>query len=492
MKSVYTKFLIMFVVIILISFAALSSIISALFTHYTIEQKKELILHSSKAVVSYMENDCKIVDEDSFEDALVKEYNSIRSFISLVSPIDNELLFIICDANGFILIQDSNIPYGYIAEDISPEVMKQVNQSGETTRVNLDKVFRTDAYSYCYGTPYYGENGEFICAVFVATASERLGEIVDELGKIIIITSLLVMVVAIVAIYFMCGKIVAPLRRMSIAAKKFAKGDFEARVKVTGKDEIAELAQSFNNMAEQLAMLEDTKRAFLANIAHDLRTPMTTISGFIDAILDGAIPYEKQAHYLDIIKNEVQRLSRLVSQLLDISRIEAGDRKFNFENFNISSMAANILISFEKPIEQKHLDVEFDSEEDDMFVVADKDAIHQVLYNICHNAVKFSREGGKYRIRISKISHKVYVSVYNEGVGIPEKDLPFVFERFYKTDKSRGLDKTGVGLGMYITKTIIDAHGEEIWVKSEAGEFCEFVFTLKEGEKRKNRPLELN
>jgi signal transduction histidine kinase len=142
-------------------------------------------------------------------------------------------------------------------------------------------------------------------------------------------------------------------------------------------------------------------------------------------------------------------------------------------------MARVILISFEQQIEKKKLDVEFEVEDENAFVYADRDAIYQILYNICDNAVKFSTEGGKYRIRITEKDKRIFVSVYNDGIGIPADELPHVFERFYKNDKSRSLDKLGVGLGMYIAKSIIDAHNEEIWVKSKYGEYCEFVFTVK-------------
>jgi signal transduction histidine kinase len=206
---------------------------------------------------------------------------------------------------------------------------------------------------------------------------------------------------------------------------------------------------------------------------------MTTISGFIDNILSGAIPPERQGHYLELIRTEVGRLARLVASLLDISRIQAGDRKFEFVTFDVCEMARRILFSFEGKINAKRLDVEFECDEDRMQVNADHDAIYQILYNICDNAVKFSREDGKLRIALNAIEgNRVRVTVYNEGEGIAAEDVPFVFERFYKGDKSRGLDKSGVGLGLFSSKTIIDAHGQEIWVRSEQGSFCEFNFTL--------------
>ena len=235
-------------------------------------------------------------------------------------------------------------------------------------------------------------------------------------------------------------------------------------------------------MAESLDNLEKMRNSFLASISHDLRTPMTTISGFIDGITSGAIPPERHEYYLGVISGEVHRLSRLVSQILDVSRLESGDRKFNFTDFDIAEVARLVLISFEQKIEDKRLDVMFDAECDEMYVKADKDAIYQVIYNLCHNAIKFSCEGGAFRIKIESLrDKKIRFSVYDEGEIIAPDELSAVFDRFYKTDKSRGKDKNGVGLGLYICKTIIDAHGEEISVSSGDGG-TEFSFTMKTGE----------
>ena len=307
-------------------------------------------------------------------------------------------------------------------------------------------------------------------------------ELVGITRSAVINSSIWVMLAAVIATYFITERIIHPLKTMTGAAKKFAKGDFSARVTVYGHDEVAELGNAFNNMAESLDSLEKMRNSFLANISHDLRTPMTTIAGFIDGINSGAIPPEKHEYYLGVISAEVHRLSRLVSQILDVSRLESGERKFTFSDFDVAEMARIILISFEQKIEDKKLDVVFDSESDDMFVNADKDAIYQVLYNLCHNAMKFSREGGKFEISISRIQgKKIKISVFDEGQSIDKEDLKMVFDRFYKTDKSRGLDKSGVGLGLYISKTIIDAHGENIWVESVEGKSTTFSFTLKEG-----------
>jgi len=287
------------------------------------------------------------------------------------------------------------------------------------------------------------------------------------------------MFTALIAVYIITEKVIGPLKQMSNAAKSFATGDFSARVKVQGKDEVAQLAEAFNNMAQTLQNSENMRNIFMASASHELRTPMTSIAGYIDNILSGAIKPEQYNYYLTIILNEVHRLSRLISSLLDMSRLQAGERKFKMISFDICEMARIILLSMEIRIEDKKLDVEFYNEEDNMFVYGDKDAIYQILYNICDNAVKFSYIKGKLAIKIKYGENKrICISVYNEGQGIEKDSLPYVFELFYKTDKSRGLDKTGIGLGLYIAKAIVKAHKGEITVTSEYGKNCEFNVCL--------------
>ena len=302
------------------------------------------------------------------------------------------------------------------------------------------------------------------------------------------VAGLWITLAALVSVYILSERIIRPLKHMSRAAKHFAAGQFDIRVPVVGHDEVAELATAFNQMADSLARNEDMRRTFLANVSHDLRTPMTTISGYIDNILAGAIKPNEYERYLDIISKEVKRLSRLVSSLLDISRMQAGERKFDMTEFDACELARQVLISFEQKITDKNLDVEFSCDRDKMLVYADRDAIHQILYNLCDNAVKFSREGGHYLITLRDHEDKVHISVYNDGEGIPESDIPYVFDRFYKSDRSRGLDKTGVGLGLYISRTIIDSHGEKIWVESDYGNNCMFTFSLKRVERSEDNP----
>ena len=226
-----------------------------------------------------------------------------------------------------------------------------------------------------------------------------------------------------------------------------------------------------------MADLESVRRSFIANVSHELKTPMMTIGGFIDGILDGTVPEEKRKQYLLIVSEEVKRLSRLVKSMLSIARIEAGDMKLNPEDFDINELVCRTVFSFEQKIEEKNLEI-FGLESDEVFVNADNDLIHQVVYNLIDNAVKFINEGGRISFSYAQKDGKVFVSVKNTGVGIAQQELPRLFDRFYKTDKSRSLDKSGVGLGLYIVQTIINQHKGDLLVKSVEGEYTEFTFSV--------------
>lgn len=479
-KSVFTKYVTAFMLIILISFIILGLITSTLLMQYSTDIRYDEVTRISFATTKYIQSTYSEYGNGSFTQYIqnAKELG-IKNAIASVSNFSSEITVFIVDNEGKVLI---NIPENTteISKDSLPmSIIKTFSQEQEPYLSNFSG-FLNDTCLVCPSVIYEQDGITEGGYVVICSYSTSLVQLSKSLVKTIIMVTLWVMLAALIAVYFISERIIGPLKAMSRAAKMFASGKFDVRVPVLGgQDEVAELAAAFNSMADSMQNLENMRRTFLANVSHDLRTPMTTISGFIDGILDGAIPKEKHEYYLNIIATEVKRLSRLVTSLLDISRIQAGERKFNMEVFDICEMARQILISFEQKIDEKKLDVEFDCEDDTICVNADHDAIYQIFYNICDNAVKFSRPEGKYRIGIHVKDKKAVISVYNEGKGIAYEDQPYVFERFYKSDKSRGLDKTGVGLGLYIAKSIIDAHQEEIFLNSVPGEFCEFVFTLE-------------
>ncbi len=268
-----------------------------------------------------------------------------------------------------------------------------------------------------------------------------------------------------------------PIRQMTYAAKKYAKGQFDVRIESSRIEEINELGNAFNNMAESLEHLEDARNTFVQNVSHDLRTPMTTITGFVDGILDGTIPKEEESYYLGLVSQETKRLSRLVSTLLDISELKSGVNK-QITEFDVAEIIRQILFSFEQKINGKKLNLDFDFDMDALNVKGDKDGVYRVIYNLIDNAVKYSFDEGSLKVSTSLNQTHAIITVYNTGMGIREDDIPFIFDRFYKTDKSRGRDKSSLGLGLYITKTIVENCGGSIMVRSKYGEFCEFSFTL--------------
>ncbi len=484
-KSIFTRYISTFLLIIFISFFVLTLLISSMTIRSENTQKQAVAENTSHYITEYLisEFSSSFIQTD-FERFVLLKNNDISNMIDILSKNAEKMTIFITNPQGKILICTDDLYSGTIEDEKVVSALTAESSKKLYTDMNgmLDRKYGVMI------TPFqYDYTGIYAGALIVCYSAGTPNDLAINTVRTIILASLWIMIASFVVIYFITEKIVSPIKQMTYATRNFAKGKFDVKTPVVGEDEIAELAIAFNSMADALANYEYTRSSFLANVSHDLRTPMTSIAGFIDGILEGAIPPEKQPYYLEIIGQEVKRLSRLVNSLLDISRMESGNRKFEKTPFDVCEMARIILLSFESKIDAKKLDVSFEASEDRLIVFSDKDAINQVLYNICDNAVKFAKEGGQYKISLTDDAHKVTIKIYNEGVGIPKEDLSHVFDRFYKSDKSRGLDKTGVGLGLYICKTIMDNLGEDISVASVHNEYCEF--TLKISKHKEDRPL---
>ena len=478
-KSIFAKYVSAFMLIILSSFLVIIFIIASIIGNYSTDAKSEIMENSANATSAYIEGLFVYSNADSIEDVVKGSGEAVSAMLEVIAQRSDDMTVLLSDNAGNIVLavgkdkneikQGASIPKAFMDEVNSGKAI-----SGDD---KLEGVFEDARYTYA--VPVYNYNSAVCGTVFVCAESVMLTELLQVIIKAIIVSILWVLLAALIAVYFITEKIIGPLKEISKAAKQFAKGKFDVRVPVKGNDEVSELARAVNNMAESLDNYDTMRNTFMSNVSHDLRSPMTSISGFIDGILDGVIPPEKHDYYLRIVSTEIKRLSRLVASLLDLSRIQAGDRKFTMAPFDICEMCREIVISFEKKINDKRLEVEFDCSDESLSVVADRDAIYQIAYNLCDNAVKFASEGAVLRVTVKRLKNrKALVSVYNEGQGISPTDLPYVFERFYKSDKSRGLNKSGVGLGLFIAKTIIDAHEQTIWVESDFGKNCCFSFTL--------------
>ena len=478
-KSVFSKYVTAFMLIIVVSFLVVLVVTAAAIGRFSVSIKEETVKRKVESTESYFSSllySADIKDLYSFDDT---ERDNVKKVMKNLSPSMDDVSTIVVDTDGKIL-------FSYFCEgnqmlfegDIPTNVIEEIKTNGSFYGMGeFDGIF--SGANTLSGTCIVNRSGEICGYVFACSDSFMMADLWELMVKIIMGSILWVLLAALIAVYFISERVIAPLRAISNAAKKFAKGKFDVRVPVRGSDEVSELAETFNQMAESLNNYDNMRNTFMSDVSHDLRSPMTSIAGFIDGILDGVIPPDQHKYYLQVVSNEVHRLSRLVSSLLDLSRIQAGDRKFTMSRFDVCETARRIFISFEQKIDAKHLEVEFELQEERIFANADADAIYQVIYNLTHNAVKFASEGGVLRLSIKKIKgKKILIDVYNEGNGIAKDDLQYVFERFYKSDKSRGLDKSGAGLGLFISKTIIEAHGEKIWVESEYGKNCCFRFTL--------------
>ena len=314
--------------------------------------------------------------------------------------------------------------------------------------------------------------------LFLCSSGAQLTDFKQQFWSNFLLSACVMLLCASVLTRLLMRQLTDPLQKVTDAAQRFGGGDLSVRVEgVEGDGEVADLARTFNQMAENIQSNDNSRGQFMGNIAHELRTPMTTIKGFVDGILDGTIPAEKHHQYLTIVSDEVKRLSRMVRSMLDLAKIEAGEMKLNPAEFDLNSTVCQVIFSFEQAIEAKNLDI-IGLDVDKIMVSADPDLMHQVIYNLIENAVKFVNEGGYIEVKYHSDGARTLVAIRNSGSGIAPQDLPNVFERFYKTDRSRSQDKTGVGLGLYIVRTVIQLHGSEIHVSSTEGEYTEFAFSI--------------
>ena len=389
---------------------------------------------------------------------------------------------VICRATGeVVMCSASPLGCAHQGKFIAKEYVEYVLDHEVT--VNTGKISGLYEESrYVVAVPITDINSDArLGIVIVSSPMEDTVQVLQRISEIFLFLALSTVFVAVVLMSIFTRRQIHPLREMAKAASDFGHGDLTARVRVDEKHtlEMQELSTAFNNMASSLQKSEYQRQEFVANVSHELKTPMTTIGGYVDGILDGTTPQSRQEQYLRIVSDEVKRLSRLVRSMLDISRLQdqqqIPDEKKS--RFDLEETVGQVLITFEQKINGKALDVDVDMPEHPVFTRANQDYVTQVIYNLIDNAVKFCPQGGVLGIRIRESDNKAYVSVSNQGQTIPPEELPLVFDRFDKIDKSRSQNRDGWGLGLYIVKTIVCSHGENISVTSRDGK-TEFTFTM--------------
>ncbi len=458
--------------IVLVSLSSVLVILTFIFNNYFSEEKYNSLQKSCETVAEFVEHTVQNDDQ---------KYNKVPFYYVMqnLSNVSNFDLFI-TDKNGYIVIcscrewnSDEKCEHAGMQTDkralssIIADGGKSINKLGIYSNPHYVAVVELK----------YGNGGNKGYVIATESMSE-ITNIMKRVAQIYIISVIIPLLLTFGAMAAMTYRLIKPLKLMSEAAKCMARGDFSRRIPVTRDDEIGQLAVSFNQMTNSLARLEDVRKSFIANVSHELKTPMTTIGGFIDGMIDGTIPPERQSHYLQIVHDEVVRLSRMVESMLSVSRLESNEFVLKPESFNFREQVLGIVIAQEQRIEKKQLNVEGLDSLTDVTISADKDLIHRVVYNLVDNAVKFSNDGGNIKFTVKHDSKNVTFRIENTGKGIPENELPYVFERFYKVDKSRSTNKESTGLGLYIVKTIIKNHGGVISVSSVENQFTAFEFTL--------------
>lgn len=390
----------------------------------------------------------------------------------------NDTRLMIVGSRGEVEMYADSYEHGLNGGRLDAAVMERIRENAVYKEVGtLSGYYRHRLLSVAL--PIVDDAGLFRGAVIISTPTSAIMQLFANFLRGVFAISLFVLLLAAALIYFVSQRFTRPIKDMAAAARSFSRGDFSARVRVSGHDEVADLARSFNSMADSLGQLEQLRSEFIANVSHELKTPMTTIGGFVDGIIDGTIPKDREDYYLGIVSAEIQRLSRLVQKLLLATRLQSGMQDLNITTVDISSIVTSAALGAEQAIEEKRLDVDIDLPESRLLVRADADAITQVVTNLIDNAVKYSDEGGRISVSITERSGRVFVSVFNTGRGISKEQLPYIFDRFYKTDRSRGMDKASTGLGLYIVKSILNNLGQEIVAESEYGKWARFTFTLE-------------
>ena len=471
MKTTFSRIFFTTAVILLLSLILVGTTFQLLVEDYLADSAIEELQQNSTAMAN-------LASAYSAEGPMInRDFMVNLDIISQVSGSD----VLVCDERGVVILCSDSVTgcdHQHLRVD-EEYLMKVIANGGDTATGMIPDLY--EEARYVVSTPITDFiSGKNLGIIIVSSPTYSTGAIMTRISNIFMAVSILVVLISVVAIIVVVRRQSDPLNQMAQVARSFGHGDLDARVRLADDypEEVEALALAFNNMAQELQKSEYQRREFVANVSHELKTPMTTISGYVDGILDGTIPEYRHRYYLQIVSDETKRLSRLVRSMLDISRLQDGsvpeEKKVHFD---MEETLGQVLITFEKKITDKNLNVDVDMPAHPVYTHACQDYVTQVIYNLIDNAVKFCPEGETLGLKIEQGGGKVYVSVSNGGETIPPEELPLVFDRFHKIDKSRSQNRDGWGLGLYIVRTLVSSHGENISVTSRDGKTT-FTFTM--------------
>ncbi|QZY55419.1 sensor histidine kinase [Crassaminicella profunda] len=469
-NTVFKKLLSTYFVIIVITFLILGLLFSQLFGSYFFNRNERLLLEEgekiNELVIDYLNGYIT-------RERLNLELQSVERFL-------NTRIWII-DKRGII--------YG-VSSDEEKWIGKQITKKDMLEVLKGRTIVKKGIYEEKGKTPMVTVgvpifiNGRVDNAIIMHSPLYEITKAIREVHKIIWTAMLVSFFISFIILYVVSRKLSAPIREMGQVAQKLAEGDFHQRVtSYEQEDEIGKVTKTFNVMAEQLEKIEENRRSFISAVAHELRSPLTLIKGFIQGMVDGTVEDHEQEKYLNIILRETKRLTQLIGNLLDIQKMESVEYPIYPQGFDINELIVRTLIKYEEEINQKEIAVNIDLQKEQGIVFADKDAYEQVIINLLDNAMKFIKHSGKLNIKSYYLNKKVWVEIQDNGIGISKEEQQKIWDQFYKVDESRNRNKKGTGLGLYIVKRIIDRHEESIKVESELGVGTTFTFSLSPKEK---------
>ncbi|MDE6594724.1 MAG: HAMP domain-containing histidine kinase [Oscillospiraceae bacterium] len=462
-KSIFTEFFYLCAAILFSAVICASAVILVVSGEYYKNDKRRFLDGLMKSAIS---ETAACVQDGELDIPLLK---SVYEDVSA----NSDIVFTLTDSSGAVLVCSEASPCSHTDKNFGMETVSKVNGNGFFELSTLDNYYSEDYFNIAY--PISIESSDYL--LFGRLPATSLTNYFKELVLTTIIAAAVIVTAVFFILYFYTNTLFSPVKEMTMAVRKFGEGDFSAKLNITGENEFGFLANSINEMAASISATEETRKSFISNVSHELKTPMTTIGGFIDGILDGTIPPEQQEHYLKIVSMEINRLARLVRSMLNISKYEAGELTLTPKSFDVIPIIFQTLLNFEKRVEEKKVDIR-GLDRDAFIIKADKDLIQQVIYNLVENAVKFVNNDGYIEFVFAENDETTSVTIRNSGEGLKENEISRVFERFYKTDESRGIDPGGVGLGLSIVRSLIKLHGGTILVRSQYEQYVEFEFSL--------------
>ena len=463
-KTLYLKFLLAYFIFGFFGFVVVATFVSNMTTEQLTREKAEALYREATLIANTYAAD--LYNNETSLDTVKKQLDALDTYLSANLWIINP---------SGLMILDSDAPIDVGNETVIEGFDPTVTENSYYTIGNFFNSFTQNQLSvFAPITSDYKVRGYVVIHYPMSNILASSNGLLNISYLMLVILFLLSLIILI----FFTEMVYLPLRRITEATEQFASGNMHYELQIDSEDEIGYLGATLSYMANEIARSEDDQKKFVANVSHDFRSPLTSIKGYLEAMLDGTIPPQLYEKYLTIVLNETERLIKLTNSLLVLNNLNTRGMLLDKSDFDINTIIRNTAASFEGTCKNKTIAIELILSGDELFVNADVGKIQQVLYNLLDNAIKFSHSDSIIKIETTEKHNKVFVSVKDRGIGIPKDDLKLIWDRFYKSDLSRGKDKKGTGLGLSITKEIIHAHGEHINVISTEGVGTEFIFSL--------------